>query len=361
MVDYNILKALIKDKARELGFLELTVSSCTIDSAAQQKFQDWLAQGYAGDMQYLENNQNLRFNPQKLHPNSVRILSVKIPYLTQTTAALKNHLTQPEQAYVSSYALGRDYHKVVKQQLNKLATWINQYLSEAKFEHHYRAFSDSAPIMEVQIATQSGGGWRGKNTLLLNKNHGSMFFLGELFTNLPLEVDEPVSVHCGSCNKCIEVCPTQAFISPYVLNAKKCISYLTIENKGSIPLELRPLIGNRIYGCDDCQLFCPWNKFSSLSTHTDFTPRHKLDASNLLDLFKWNEAEFIQKMQGSAILRIGYDSWQRNLAVALGNAPYQAEIITELEFKALTASIMVKEHIAWAIAQQQNKHSTSIS
>ena len=361
MVDYNILKALIKDKAQELGFLELTVSSCTIDSAAQQKFQDWLAQGYAGDMQYLENNQNLRFNPQELHPSSIRIISIKVPYLTQTTTLLKNHLMQPEQAYVSSYALGRDYHKVVKQQLNKLATWINQYLSETGFEHHYRAFSDSAPIMEVQIAAQSGGGWRGKNTLLLNKNHGSMFFLGELFTNLPLEADEPTAGHCGSCNKCIEVCPTQAFISPYVLNAKKCISYLTIENKGSIPLELRPLIGNRIYGCDDCQLFCPWNKFSSLTTYTDFTPRHKLDASNLRDLFKWNEAEFIQKMQGSAILRIGYDSWQRNLAVALGNAPYQAEIIIELEFKLQTSSTMVNEHIIWAIAQQQNKRITSNS
>jgi|LauGreDrversion4_2_1035121.scaffolds.fasta_scaffold32882_2 epoxyqueuosine reductase len=360
-VDYNILKTLIKDKAQELGFLELTVSSCIIDSAAQQKFQDWLAQGYAGDMQYLENNQNLRFNPQELHPSSIRLISVKVPYLTQTTTLLKNHLMQPEQAYISSYALGRDYHKVVKQQLNKLATWINQYLSETGFEHHYRAFSDSAPIMEVQIAAQSGGGWRGKNTLLLNKKHGSMFFLGELFTNLPLEVDEPTTAHCGSCNKCIEVCPTQAFISPYVLNAKKCISYLTIENKGSIPLELRSLIGNRIYGCDDCQLFCPWNKFSTLTTYTDFIPRHKLDSSSLLELFKWSEAEFTQKMQGSAILRIGYDSWQRNLAVALGNAPYEAEIITELEFKALTASIMVKEHIIWAINQQQNKHGTSTS
>lgn len=361
MVDYNILKALIKDKAQELGFLELTVSSCAIDPSAGQKFQDWLAQGYAGDMHYLENNQNLRLNPQELHPSSIRIISVKAPYLTQTTALLKKQLTQPEQAYISSYALGRDYHKVVKQQLNKLATWINQYLSESGFEHHYRVFSDSAPIMEVQVATQSGGGWRGKNTLLLNKKHGSMFFLGELFTNLPLEIDKPTTAHCGSCTKCIEVCPTQAFVSPYVLNAKKCISYLTIENKGSIPLELRSLIGNRIYGCDDCQLFCPWNKFSTLTTYTDFIPRHKLDSSSLLDLFKWDEADFTKKMQGSAILRIGYDSWQRNLAVALGNAPYQAEIITELEFKSRTSSAMVKEHITWAIAQQQNKCGTSNS
>lgn len=331
MLDYNILKGLIKDKASSFGFLDAQISSIIIDVKAQEKFSQWLAQNYAGDMYYLEQNTELRFNPQKLNENTLAIICVKAPYLTKNVGYHKNRLNDPNHAYVSSYAVDRDYHKVVKQQLKKYAEWINQLLQEYGISHQYRVFTDSAPIMEVQIAAQAGLGWRGKNTLLLNKTQGSMYFLGEIFTTLPLPPDQPVTSHCGSCTKCLEVCPTQAFVEPYVLDARKCISYLIIENKGKIPEEFRKQIGNRIYGCDDCQLFCPWNKFSQLTQLVDFDTRNKLDSSTLLELFNWSEEEFKIKMQGSPIYRIGYEAWQRNLAIGLGNAPKSDSIVKLLK------------------------------
>lgn len=351
-MNYNILKDQIKDKAIEFGFLEAKISSIIIDQKAQSKFAEFIYKGYAGEMAYLKNNQNLRYRPSELHPTTLAIISVKMPYLSAEINRHQQRLKDNNHAYVSSYALGRDYHKVVKQQLQKYAQWINQLLATHLLEQNYRVFTDSAPIMEVQLATQAGNGWRGKNTLLINKNHGSMFFLGELFTSLPLPPDETTTQHCGSCQKCLEICPTQAFVTPYVLDARKCIAYLTIENPGAIPVELRSKIGNRIYGCDDCQLFCPWNKFSQLSPLKDFTPRNQLDSSSLLELFAWSETEFKQRLQGSPILRIGYQAWQRNIAVGLGNATSSNAIRQALELALPNSSPLVAEHILWALEQQ---------
>lgn len=356
MVDYNTIKALIKNKAHEFGFLEARIAGAIISLDAKTKFNEWLSKNYAGDMRYLKENIHLRFNPSLLHPKTLSIISVKAPYLTRPASFHKDRLSDPNHAYISSYALGRDYHKLVKQQLNKYAKWINSILAEYDLDYTYRAFTDSAPIMEVEVAKDAGLGWRGKNTLLLNKNQGSMFFLGELFTTLPLQPDTATTSHCGSCQKCLEICPTQAFVKPYVLDATKCISYLTIENKGPIPVEYRKALGNRIYGCDDCQLFCPWNKFSQLTTLADFKTRNNLDSSTLVELFSWNEEEFKQKMQGSPIYRIGYEAWQRNLAVGLGNAPKShtqpnIAVIASLKQKLKSATPMVAEHIRWALAQ----------
>lgn len=355
-MDFEKLKQDIKNQAHKLGFLEANIASVIIPNDAQDKFNSWIEDNYHGEMSYLDNNRHLRFNPQELQQNTFAIISLKYPYLQNTILFHKNRLSTSDKGYISSYALGRDYHKVVKQKINQLAAWINQQIVTYKFDHQYRAFTDSAPVMEVQLATQAGSGWRGKNTLLINKNHGSMFFLGELFTNLPLTYDKETSNHCGSCSKCLKVCPTEAFIAPYVLDARKCISYLTIENKGTIPVELREKIGNRIYGCDDCQLFCPWNKFSYLDNSSDFRTRNNLDDSTLLELFSWNEEEFKKRMQGSAIYRIGYKSWTRNLAIGIGNAPYNAKNIKALEEKMQSIDDeMVKEHLEWAILHQQTK------
>ncbi len=355
MVDYNIIKELIINKAHAFGFLEAKISSIIIQPDAIDKFNTALANNYAGDMYYLKENTQLRFNPTLLKPDTLSIISVKMPYLTKSIATHKSRLANPSYAYVSSYALGRDYHKVVKQQLNSYAKWINEVIEKFGLSHSHRAFTDSAPIMEVEVASQAGLGWRGKNTLLLSKNHGSMFFLGELFTSLPLPADSPTTSHCGSCTKCIEVCPTNAFVNPYTLDARKCISYLTIENKGLIPLEFRKAIGNRIYGCDDCQLFCPWNKFSQLGTLPDFAVRNNLDSNTLIEVFSWCEEEFYKRMQGSPIYRIGYQAWQRNIAVALGNAPSTPEIIKILQEKLKTATPLVAEHIKWALNEHYSR------
>lgn len=354
-INLEQLKKQIKDKAKELGAIESSIAGIIISPESQIKFSDWVDQGYHGEMNYLVNNLNLRFNPKLIQAGTQTIICIKVPYLTKPLSYHKERLNNKSQAYVSSYAVGRDYHKVVKQILNNLAKYINQLLKEYAIDHQFRAFTDSAPIMEVQLASQSGLGWRGKNTLLLNKVHGSMFFLGELFTNLPLPVDESVSSHCGSCTKCMDICPTNAFIGAYQLDARRCISYLTIENKGTIPEELRPLIGNRIYGCDDCQLVCPWNKFSKLAATTEFSSRHNLDSSTLLELFSWTEEEFYKKMEGSAIRRIGFDAWLRNLAVGIGNSVATPQAIAVLVQKKESASPLVAEHIDWAITQLTNR------
>jgi epoxyqueuosine reductase len=278
----------------------------------------------------------------------LRVISVRMDYLpaeTQTIEILQN----PQQAYLSRYALGRDYHKLIRRRLQQLAERIQQAVGE----FGYRAFVDSAPVLERAFAEKAGLGWIGKNTMLINKRAGSWFFLGELFTDLPLELDAKAEFHCGTCTACLEVCPTQAFVGPQILDARRCISYLTIELRSSIPLELRPLIGNRVFGCDDCQLCCPWNKFSSATEERDFTPRHSLDRADLLTLFGWSEEEFLRNTEGSAIRRIGYECWLRNLAVALGNAPASAEVKAALHTRAAHPSALVREHVGWALQQQE--------
>lgn len=348
-MDYNILTQQILSLAAKFGFLEANIAQITIDQTCQSNFLLWLEQGFNGEMGYLERNTDLRFNPAKLCPWTLSIICVKAPYLTKPVAYHQARTNMAELANISCYALGRDYHKVVKQQLRKYAQHINQLLGEYQLE--YRCFTDSAPILEVELATTAGLGWRGKNTLLLNKKEGSLFFLGELFTNLPLIPSSKTSNHCGSCNKCLTLCPTNAFTAPYVLDAKRCISYLTIENKGSIPVEYRKAIGNRIYGCDECQLVCPWNKFAKLTTLSDFNIRHNLDQLSLIDAFNLDEATWEKMMQGSPIFRIGYEAWLRNVAVALGNAPTTKEIVQVLKSRLNYLSPLVQEHVRWALTQ----------
>lgn len=355
-VDYNIISQKILGLSSQFGFLEASIAKIKIDQDTSNKFQEWLRNNFHGEMKYLERNTELRFNPELLHDNTLSIICVKIPYLKNSITNHKQRLSS-DNAYVSSYALGRDYHKVVKQHLNAYAKAINTYLKEFNLEQNYRAFTDSAPILEVELAQNSGLGWRGKNTLLLNKNEGSMFFLGEIFTNLPLIASEDITHnHCGSCKKCLDICPTNAFVSPYVLDAKRCISYLTIENNGPIPIEFRKAIGNRIYGCDDCQIFCPWNKFSKVTTINDFNVRNNLDTLSLIEAFSWDLKTWQEKMQGSAIYRIGYDNWLRNVAIALGNAKTSTLIINSLKSKLNYPNQMVQEHIKWALEQHNTNN-----
>lgn len=351
MLDYSTLTKQILLLAPQFGFLEANIAQIKIDESAQNEFNLWLSKNFHGEMFYLERNTELRFNPAQLHDGTVSVICVKVPYLTKPISYYKKQSLNPNLANISSYALGRDYHKVVKQQLKQYALKINDLIADYQLQLSYRCFTDSAPVLEVELATKSGLGWRGKNTLLLNKTEGSMYFLGELFTNLPLTLGSSVENHCGSCSKCIDLCPTKAFIEPYLLDARRCISYLTIENQGSIPIEFRKAIGNRIYGCDECQLVCPWNKFSQMSELSDFNTRNNLDHLSLIEVFSWDEQTWQKKMQGSAILRIGYNAWLRNIAVALGNAPTSKEIINALLEKQNHYSDLVQEHIRWALEQ----------
>ena len=294
----------------------------------------------------MERHKDLRLAPDQLHPNTIRVLSVRMDYSFDKEQTL-TPMRDGRMAYISRYARGRDYHKLLRKRLQQLAEKISGEVGE----FGYRAFVDSAPVLERALAEKGGLGWIGKNTMLLNRQAGSFFFLGELFTDLPLPVDEPVSAHCGSCTACLDLCPTRAFVGPYQLDARRCISYLTIELKGAIPEELRPLMGNRVFGCDDCQIVCPWNKFSRLSEESDFSPRHGLDSSELSELFLWSEAEFLERTVGSAIRRTGYEGWLRNLAVGLGNAPTSPEIIDALQSRAQHPSALVRDHVEWALRQ----------
>lgn len=362
--DYNIeeLTSLIKDKACEFGFLEAKIANIIIDSNTQSNFLNWLNKSFYGDMDYLARNTELRFNPALLHNNTLSIICVKAPYLTTSIDYHKSRLQDSKLTYISNYALGRDYHKVLKKQLKNYAKAINEIIQDKIIKNGnnivkdftYRAFTDSAPILEVELAKNSGLGFRGKNTLLINNKEGSFFFLGELFTNLPLKPDNPVNSNCGSCTKCLKVCPTQAFIEPYLIDARKCIAYLTIENKGSIPVEFRKAIGTRIYGCDDCQLFCPWNKFSKLTSLEEFTPINNLDKLSLIEAFKWSEEEWAEKVKGTPIYRIGYINWLRNVAVALGNSQTSVELIETLKSKANHESELVRKHVHWALLQHSS-------
>ncbi|MET4692716.1 epoxyqueuosine reductase [Endozoicomonas sp. NE40] len=346
-IDFAQLAEQIRQWGRELGFQAIGISEGKVPEQDQQHFKEWLAMGFNGDLDYMERNQDLRFNPESLHPGMTRIISARMDYLPADTETVKI-LGEPEKAYVSRYALGRDYHKLIRKRLTQLGKMIEAAVGE----HGYRAFVDSAPVMERPLAQQAGLGWMGKHSLIINRQAGSFFFLGELFTNLPLPVDEPYDKnHCGRCSSCMDKCPTGAIVEPYRIDARKCISYLTIENSGPIPVELRSKMGNRIFGCDDCQLVCPWNRFAKPTQESDFRPRHSLDSVNLAELFLWTEEEFLERTAGSAIRRAGFECWLRNIAVGLGNAPTSDKVIQALKSRKDYPSELVKEHVLWALEQ----------
>lgn len=345
-IDYARLKADIVDWGRELGFQAVGVSDIDLD-VAEARLEDWLAAGFHGEMHYMQRHGSKRSRPDELVPDTVRVISARMDYLPEDQQAARALLDHPGKAYVSRYALGRDYHKVLRGRLKKLAARI----ADSVGDFGYRVFVDSAPVLEKPIAEKAGLGWIGKHTNLLNKDVGSWFFLGELYTDLPLPVDKPATGHCGTCRACIDVCPTDAIVAPYSLDARRCISYLTIELDGPIPVEFRRAIGNRIYGCDDCQLYCPWNKFAQPTAEGDFAPRHGLDDTELTDLFGWDEDTWLARTEGSAIRRIGYERWLRNVAVALGNAETTPAVVAALNRRRESDSNMVREHVQWALAQ----------
>ncbi len=353
-LDLNQLASDIKIWGRELGFQQVGITDIDMGDA-EARLQEWLAKGYHGSMEWLTAHDNKRSRPADLVPGTVRVISVRMDYLPGDTEQIKT-LKDPTKAYVSRYTLGRDYHKLIRKRLSTLAKQIDDALpSNYPKEHEWlnRAFVDSAPVMERPLAEKAGLGWQGKHTLILNSTAGSWFFLGEIFTFLPLPIDQPDQLNqCGECTACLKVCPTDAFTAPYELDARRCISYLTIENKGAIPLEFREPIGNRVFGCDDCQAICPWNKYAQFTQETDFLPRHGLANSDLVTLFNWTEKEYLANTEGSAIRRIGYEGWLRNLAVGLGNAPSDVRIIEALQTKRESVSPLIQEHIDWALAQQ---------
>ncbi|MCW8833726.1 MAG: tRNA epoxyqueuosine(34) reductase QueG [Colwellia sp.] len=356
-INYPDLVEKIKCWGKELGFSQLGITDVDL-SAHEQALESWLAKGFHGNMDYMARHGLMRARPAELEPGTVRVISVRLDYLP-TEAKCASILKAKDHAYISRYALGRDYHKLMRKRLQQLGKKITDYCQHFNF----RPFVDSAPILERPLAEKAGLGWVGKHSLLLNKEAGSWFFLGELLIDIPLPVTNlenelPVN-HCDSCVACLKICPTKAIVEPYVVDARRCISYFTIESPDPIPVDLRPLMGNRIYGCDDCQLICPWNKYAKLSLESDFQPRLKLDQVSLLDLFAWHEQEFLDKLQGSPIRRIGFQSWQRNIAVALGNAPYSDDIIKALKDKLAVSSVLVAEHIHWALAQQSMKQEKS--
>ncbi|WP_066340552.1 tRNA epoxyqueuosine(34) reductase QueG [Azohydromonas lata] len=344
--------------ARELGFSQIGIAGVDL-TAAEPGLQAWLEAGFHGSMHYMAAHGMKRARPAELVPGTVSVITARMDYLPQATPdgwqrIEFERLAQPLQAGVSLYARGRDYHKVLRARLQKLA----DRLAAAVGPFGHRVFTDSAPVLEVELATRSGLGWRGRHTLTLSREAGSTFFLGEIYVDLPLSASEPARAHCGGCTACVDACPTRAIVAPYRLDARRCISYLTIEHDGPMPLELRPLLGNRIYGCDDCQLACPWNKFAQRSPLPDFDVRAHFNAPTLLQLWRWSEAEFSSRTEGSPIRRIGYERWQRNLAVALGNAlragleeADEIAVRQALESRREAAGELVREHIAWALAQ----------
>jgi len=347
-MDLAELRRLIDDWGHELGFQKIGVAGVDLQQA-EARLLDWLAQGYHGDMHYLERHGTRRSRPAELVPGTLRVICARLDYLPPEAEDSAAILEDGARAFVSRYALGRDYHKVMRARLQQLADRIQSEIGPFS----YRAFTDSAPVMEVELAVKAGLGWRGKHTLLLDREAGSWFFLGEIYTDLPLPADDEGNEHCGTCRRCLDVCPTQAIIAPYRLDARRCISYLTIEHQGSIPEALRPLLGNRVYGCDDCQLVCPWNRFAQTSGVDDFHVRNGLDRATLIELFAWSKEEFDRRLEGSAIRRIGYERWLRNLAVGLGNAPADPGALRALSARSDDPSALVREHVAWAIARQK--------
>lgn len=361
MIDTTLLQQLadnIKRWGLELGFQQTGI--CDTDlSPEEPRLREWLEKQYHGDMQWMAKYGLLRARPQELQPETLRVISVRMNYLPPS-AGFAATLNNGELGYISRYALGRDYHKLLRQRLKKLADLIQAFCRQHNAQISFRPFVDSAPIMERPLAAKAGIGWTGKHSLLINQNAGSWFFLGELLIDLPLPVDKPVEEQCGKCVACMTICPTGAIVEPYTVDARRCISYLTIEFDGIIPIEFRPLIGNRIYGCDDCQMICPWNRFSQLTQEPDFLPRHQLNTAKLTELYQWDEATFLKITEGSAIRRIGYLQWLRNITIALGNAPYQEQIIELLTAKK-GISANIDEHIDWALMRQrQSKMSVTV-
>ena len=345
--DFSQMATDIKAWGMELGFQQVAITDIDLTNY-EPLLSAWIERNYHGAMDYMANNHDKRCHPEKLVPGTIRVVCVRMDYANQTENSLAP-MQQSDKAYISRYARGRDYHKLMRKRLQKLATRIERVAGPIG----YRAFVDSAPVLERALAEKSGLGWIGKNTMLINKQAGSWFFLGELFTDLPLPLDAQDSDHCGSCHACIDICPTKAFVRPNLLDATRCISYLTIELRTAIPEDLRAPIGNRVFGCDDCQLVCPWNKFTKRTTEDDFTPRHELDDVGLVDLFSWSEQEFLEKTAGSTIRRIGYACWLRNIAVALGNASTSTEIVEALQEKLHDPSELVREHVRWALKQHE--------
>ncbi|HTS22601.1 MAG TPA: tRNA epoxyqueuosine(34) reductase QueG [Casimicrobiaceae bacterium] len=334
---------------RELGFSKIGIADTEL-AAEEARLLAWLAAGRHGEMDYMARHGTRRSRPAELVPGTLRVISARLDYLPSARDALAV-LGDSTKAYVSRYALGRDYHRVLRKKLQRLV----ERIAAAVGDFRHRVFTDSAPVLEVALAAKAGLGWRGKHTLLLSRDAGSFFFLGEIYTDLPLPVDAPASDHCGTCRECIDACPTGAIVAPYELDARRCISYLTIELKGSIPEALRPLIGNRVYGCDDCQLACPWNRFAQRSGEDDFAVRNGLDDAELVALFAWTAQEFESRLEGSAIRRIGYERWLRNIAVGLGNAKPERAIVAALERRSDDPSALVREHVAWALRAQASK------
>lgn len=337
----------IKLWGQELGFDQVGITDCNL-SHEEDALMSWLAAGYHGEMDYMSRYGLMRARPHELQPGTRSVISVRLNYLPPM-AQIATVLDNPHKGYISRYALGRDYHKVLRNRLKKLG----EKIAEACPQLSFRPFVDSAPIMERPLAEKAGLGWTGKHTLLINQDAGSFFFLGELLVDLALPHDSAVEPQCGQCSACLQICPTNAIVEPYTIDARRCISYLTIELNDAIPEEFRSMIGNRIYGCDDCQLICPWNRYAVQSDEVDFSPRKVLHAPELLDLWAWDEATFLKNTEGSAIRRIGFEKWQRNIAVALGNTPSNEKIIIALQEKYNSTTELVQEHIDWALKQQQ--------
>ena len=341
----------VKQIGYELGFQQVGITNTDLNSE-HANYHQWIARHYHGEMGYMARNVSKRLNPGELVPNTLSVICVSLNYLLEQEEKPFDIIEDGSRAYVSRYALGRDYHKLMRKRLKKFADRISAQFGDLG----YRVFTDSAPVLEKALAAKAGIGWQGKHSNILSRDHGSWFFLGEIFTDMQLNADQPVDNHCGRCSSCIDVCPTRAIVAPYVVDARRCISYLTIEHRSAIPVEFREAIGNRIYGCDDCQLVCPWNRFAEYTNEIDFQPRHDLDTLSLLECFAWTSDDFYRKMEGSAIRRIGFECWQRNIVVALGNAAYDPYIIDTLKRHYEQCSPLVQHHIDWAIEQQTSKH-----
>lgn len=347
--EYLQLADNIKRWGLELGFQQIGITDTGLDTA-ERRMDRWLDAGHHGSMEYMARHGHVRSRPDSLLPGTISVISARLDFLPPDTNPDKV-LADPKSGYVSRYALGRDYHKLIRNRLQKLAQRIQDEIGE----YSYRVFTDSAPVLEKPLAAKAGLGWIGKNSLLVNRCAASWFFLGEIYTDLPLPHDTMEPDHCGTCEKCIVACPTGAIVAPYQVDARRCISYLTIELSGPIPEELRPLLGNRIYGCDDCLLPCPWNRFATPSNDADFLPRNGLDAPDLIELFTWAEEEFLKRLEGSPIRRIGYERWLRNIAVALGNAETTEQVIAALKSRQTHESELVREHVAWALARLRTR------
>jgi epoxyqueuosine reductase len=347
-LNQDALATQIKTWGLELGFQQLGIADIRLDEA-ERRLESWLESGFHGEMSYMSRHGRKRSRPAELVDGTIRVISARMDYLPHEENSPADLLHRKSSAYVARYALGRDYHKTLRARLQLLANRIESAIGP----FGYRVFVDSAPVLEKPLAQKAGLGWIGKHTNLINKNAGSWFLIGEIYTDIPLPPDDAATDHCGSCRACIDVCPTDAIVAPYLVDARRCISYLTIELKGSIPIEFRQAMGNRIFGCDDCQLFCPWNKFAQPTSEPGFSPRHGLDSADLVRLFGWDEDEWADKTRGSAISRAGYEGWLRNIAVALGNADADDRIVTALRSRMDHPSAIVREHVRWALLQHE--------